>query len=81
MFRKNPSPPTSPVNIMTNTDKHTSAIPIKIVSRNTVLKTTNTTKPQYVNVMDENKEGIDWITVKTKSPNAYKDYNLLQAYL
>jgi len=46
--------------------------PIKILNRNTVLKTTNTSDLQYDNVNDENNDSVDWITVEPKSPNANK---------
>lgn len=74
MPRNNKSPPASPSAVVTNTDKHKPITPIKIVNRNTVLKTANTNFPQCDNANDGNIDDTDWVTVEPKSPNVYKKH-------
>jgi len=73
MPRNNKSPPSSPSTV-TNSDKHAPITPIKIVNRNTVLKTANTNFLQCDNTNDRNIDDTDWITVEPKSPNVYKKH-------
>lgn len=72
MLHNNKSPPTSPAAVVNKTDKRTPITPIKIVNRNTVLKTANTNYLQRDNANDSNNDDTDWITVEPKSPNVNK---------
>jgi len=58
--------------VVNKTDKRTPITPIKIVNRNSVLKTANTNYLQCDNANDGNNDDTDWITVEPKSPVVYK---------